>query len=41
MKNLGRIIPNKTIILQCDIQTRFKSLVYGIDSVIGVAQMMS
>ena len=40
-KNLGRLLKDKTIFFQCDIQGIFKDKIYKCDSVITVAKMMN
>ncbi len=41
MKAIQRLTPNGVIFFNCDIQTKFKPLIYNSDSVVNVAIMMA
>ncbi|KAI0637690.1 Isochorismatase hydrolase [Trametes polyzona] len=39
-RTVARLIPGRTVFFACDIQTRFKPLVYGFDHVVATARKM-
>ena len=41
MRPVKRLLQNNTIFFNCDIQTRFRDLIYNFNSVVTVAQMMT
>lgn len=40
VRNIGKLVPGKTVMLVCDVQERFRDIIHGFPSLVKTAQMM-